>query len=214
MKNIHLFLIYICTLLVCISCDKNDEILSEQPGGKYSRSQEIRNVLGETKNLSFYISPELENIPVTKEDMERIKNLALKADEEATTNVNSTSRQITRNARWGYHEELLRIDDLQLIVALEWEAEFNLFVDYNAYAQKVNFANIYMSLKNAPNGYWYQIALKGWNFQSPAIVYHGEGELCKYIDNEEHLELIGFTFSIEPRYNGYGENFRYTLHRL
>lgn len=214
MRNIHLLLVYVCTILVCVSCSENDEIISKQPGEKYSRSQDIRNILGETKNLSFYISPELENVPLTKEDMERVKSLALKADDGVTKGANSISRQVTRNSRLGYHEELLQIDNLQLIVALEWEAEFNLFADYNAYAQEINFADIHMSLKNAPNGYWCQIALKGWNFEFPAIVYHGEGELCKYIDNEEHLELIGFTFSIEPRYNGYGENFRYTLDRF
>lgn len=211
MRNIHSLLVFVCTLLVCASCNENDEFQSEQPREKYSRSQEIRNILGETENLSFYISPELENIPLTEEDTERIKNLTLKADDDVTTDANSIK---TRNSRLGYHEELLNIDNLQLIVALEWEAEFSLSADYNANAQKVNFADIHMSLKDAPYGYWYKIALKGWNFKFPAIVYHGEGELCKYMDNEEHLELIGFTFSIEPRYNGYGMNFDYTIDRL
>ena len=88
MRNIHLFLAYVCTILVCVSCSENDEIISKQPGEKYSRSQEIRNILGETKNLSFYISPELENVPLTKEDMERVKSLALKADDGVTKVAN------------------------------------------------------------------------------------------------------------------------------
>lgn len=211
MKKIHLLLIYIYTILVCASCNENDEIIKEQSGEKYSRSQEIQNILGETENLSFYISPKLENIPLTKEDTERIKKLALKVDDTNQNIQTSITRQMTRNSSAGYHEELLRIDNLQLIVALEWVAEFDLFTDYNANAQKIKYADIHMNLKDAPYGYWYQITLKGWNFEFPEIAYRGQGELCKYMDNEEHLEMIGFTFFIEPRYNGYGVNFRYTL---
>lgn len=214
MKYIHLFLINICAILIYSSCDENDIIVKEQFGKINFRSKEIENIIKDTENISFSISPELENISLTKEDKERINNLALKADNNLSTSQSikdSISQQITRNSRYGFHEELIRIDNLQLIVALQWEAEFDLFADYNAYAQKINYADIHMSLNDAPYGYWFQIVLKGWRFEPHAIVYYGEGELCRYIENEEHMQLIKYTFFIEPRYNGYGEHFGYTF---
>lgn len=99
-----------------------------------------------------------------------------------------------------------------MIVALEWDAVFG--PGYDSSPESINFADIHMDLKNAPSGYWFKIALKGWNYDYQNLNYRGEGELCKYIDNEEHLELIGFTFSIQPRSNGYNKDFRYTLDKL
>lgn len=217
MKNLHLLFIYVCTILVCTSCNKNDEIINGQPGEKYSRSQEVRNIVGDIENLSFYVSPQLENIPLTKEDAERIEKLASKAVESTSVNISRdaqapSTRQVTYKNSIGYHEELIHIDNLEMLVALEWDAVFD--SGYNSSPESINFADIHIDLKNAPSGYWYKIALKRWYYDAPYLIFKGEGELCKYIDNEEHLELIGFTFYIQPRSNGYGQDFRYTLDRL
>lgn len=216
MRNIHLLLIYVCTLLVCASCNENEEFISDKSGEKYSRSQEIQNLLGETENLSLYISPELENVPLTKGDTERMKRLASKA-KEASPDMNQVTqvpltRQTTSYPSLGYEEKLIHIDNLDMIVALEWMADFS-GSNYNATPTSINFADIHIDLKNAPSGYWFKVALKRWEYEDPTLTYRGEAELCKYIDNQEYMELIGFTFSIEPRYNGYGNNFRYTLDR-
>lgn len=136
-----------------------------------------------------------------------------KLETQKDNGLNSFNSAEYMSARPGFHEATFNVDNLSLTVSLEWVANFSLQTDYNAYAQSISFADVHITLNNPPYGYWHAITMKRWKYDisTNVIIFYVEGELCKYMNNEEHIGRTEYRFSISPRYNGYGEFFQYSI---